>query len=367
MQSEPLIDFQPPSNTAIAIVLLSMSSLFFLAVAVEVMRRRRLKRMRDAHEWRSLREVIKEKDLSREEATLLEAMAKRWNPDAPLRIATVRRVFNDCVNKEMDRIAEETNSSKFAVTGARLRDIRQRLSHDFVPLGQRIQSTRELYTAQLINVGRDSEERTKFVPFTIAEIDEAYLVLRPLADGMHPPDSYRDGQALPCRLWREEDARYTFALPFAGLRTDDKLWRFRHTHALVRHQAREHFRVSYNEMVDVDVLDAPLDGDYSDVVAKPRATHLRGRITSLSAGGLAMQLDQGVARQVLLRAKLGLEGYGPATVVGTIVGLHTEPGGRYIVRCRFVELDDETRETIAHYITIRQNPAAAETGEETIE
>ena len=358
MQSETLLDLQPPSNSAILLVALCLIGLFVVAVLMERSRRKRLDRQRLQNDWKSFREVVEEKDLSRKEADLLEKLVKRWSNDHPVRPATTRREFSILVNHEMDRIKDRGKANEYAEIGKQLREIRKRLSLENVPLGQRIHTTRDLGVGRVLNIGREKGERTRFVPFVIVSVDEAYLFLRPKADGMHPPETYRRGEKLPCRLWRDTDARYTFELPFDDVQGPDKLWRFGHTKALVRHQAREYYRVPYNEVVKVEVIDEPMDKDYADVAERPAVTHFDGRVTSLSAGGLAVRLPQAISRRVLLRMTLPLDGKEEALAVCSIVSVQSEPDGTSAVRCFFVGMGADARDAISHYITQRQQPLA---------
>lgn len=358
MQSGTLLDLQPHSNFAITMVGLCLASLFIVAALMDRARRSKLNEKRLTHDWAALRELMADKELTRAEAALLESIIRRWSPDTPVRPATSRRMFGECVNKEMARLDAAKDRRAFAKVGQQLREIRRRLSLDYTPIGQQIESTRDLMHGQLVNVGRDPKEKNRFIPFAVVSVDEAYMLLRPLADGMHPPESYGRGQKLPCRIWREDDGRYTFDLAFDDIEGEDRLWRFNHSQSLVRHQAREYFRVSYSEAVETEVLDAPVDGDYSDVGDRPAVTRFEGRVTSLSAGGLAVNLPQAISRHVLLRMRLGLEGQEEVEVIGAIVSVQGDPGGHYAARCRFVATSQDAQDAIAHYVTRRQTPLA---------
>ena len=100
-----------------------------------------------------------------------------------------------------------------------------------------------------------------------------------------------------------------------------------------------------------------------DVRSRPVVTRLRGRITSLSAGGCALVLQQAVARQVLLRIGIDLVGGEVLECEAEIVSTAAISGGRYLVRVKFLDSTEEEREVIAKYVLKKQQARLVEKSE----
>jgi hypothetical protein len=137
------------------------------------------------------------------------------------------------------------------------------------------------------------------------------------------------------------------------------VWGLRHTPKLNRTQNRADYRIRYDELVVAGVLNAPLEGDGRDPKSLRVVTRLTGRITSLSAGGCALVFSQPVARHVLLRVRFDVPGAPPIETELQIVFTAAISGARYLVRGRFLGLDDETRDTIARYVLHKQQQRLA--------
>jgi c-di-GMP-binding flagellar brake protein YcgR len=348
------IDLPEPSTTTITLIVLSFVGLFGVAVFAELWRQRAGRRATIAAEWRSIRQIAAEKGLNERELGFLRKLIRRWAPEEPLRAATVRLQFENCVNAEMERLAGEGDAKVFEATGITLRDIRQQLALDFVPLGQQIHSTRDLLPGQIIEMASADDPKAPLVNFMVELVDEAYLRLRPrLEDDVKPP-SWSVGQGVQCRMWREEDARYLYTLTLDRLTEQPDLWLFQHTADFERRQAREHFRIRHEESINVAVINAPKDGNYENIAQRQPSTHLRGRVTSLSAGGLAVLLNQDVSRQVVLRFDLALPSVEEIQIHGEIISTHAISGGRYFVRVQFIAHDEEQADHIAKYVTMKQ-------------
>lgn len=323
--------------------------LLVLAVCLELLRRRRERGKRMEAEWRAVRKIAKEKELTEEERKLLMGVLRRQAPQAPLRAVTIRQQFDACVDKEMVETVAQADARVVEKRGVQLRNLRTRLGLDYIPLGQRINSTRELYHGQVMWVARKEDAASEWRRMVVAWVDEAHFHLTLQEAGKAP--GFKAGDELRCRMWREEDARYAFKVRVLRLEDQPPTWVFRHALRLERMQSRAHFRIRYEEAVNVGVLNAPRDGDMSDVDQRKVVTRLRGRTTSLSGGGLAVVVPQPVPKEVLLRLSLALDPEAEAIQV-TVRPVATAPlsSGRHLVRGAFVGISDETRETITHFV-----------------
>ncbi|MBX7254762.1 MAG: PilZ domain-containing protein [Candidatus Hydrogenedentes bacterium] len=333
----------------------TFGTLMFAAVGFEYVRQSKNRKRHRLESWKTLEAIAREKELTPDEKKLLENVAKRWSPDDPHHMVSVRHTFDKAVESEMEQIKTAGDLTAFEQAGVLLRDIRGRLALDYVPLGQRIHSTRELFTGQEIWISRVSAAPPKWIRGSVASIDEAYLGVRIVGATEERPVFERN-EELRVRLWREEDARYMFTVRFAREDREPPALLFYHTSELTRVQARDFYRVRYEQNVTIGILNAPVDGNTQDTKDRQVVTKLRGRITNISAGGLALVAPQAIPTQVLIRVTLefNVSGLEPVTVDARLVSSAPLSGGRHLVRATFTGIDDQAREAIAHFVMHRQ-------------
>lgn len=342
-----------PTTAAVVYILLGFIALLTLAVCVEIGRQSARARRRLEAQWRAVESIMTERELGEEENRVLKAFLERQAGKDPLRAVTVRHHFDRCIHAEMVELSEGHASHRFDEEGVVLRDIRERLGLDYIPFGRAIQSTRELYVGQLLWAGNDTTEEANWCRLRVVGVDEAYIFTT-LADEEGPRPDFKKGQRVRCRMWREEDARYMFNTHFARRETSPRAWLFTHSVNMSRMQSRAHFRVPHDQATTVGILNAPVDGDVSDVKEREVISSVRGRITSVSAGGFAMVAQQTIPRQVLLRLELDLQESPPFEVEARMVASTSISGGRSLVRGSFINLGEEELECIARHVTLRQ-------------
>jgi c-di-GMP-binding flagellar brake protein YcgR len=324
------------------------------AVLLEIGRRRTERRRLLEAEWRSVRDIVEEKDLSQDLRKVLQDFIRRYGSATPLRMITVRQNFDEAVEKDIAALENSGRIPDMETRGIILRDIRTHIGLDYVPVGHRLDSSRELHSGQTLWLAPSSGV-SEWTRMNVAGVDEAYFRCVPLENSPTPP--MKAGDELRFRLWHEEDARYGFVARFVRLEDNPPTWVFRHAKQLDRMQARAHFRIRIDQSAEIGVLDAPVDGDMHDVDQRTVVTRLRGRVTSLSGGGFAVLVPQPVPRQVLLRFVLELGEQGQAEVTGRLVNTASMSGGRYLLRAAFAGVPEDTRERITHFIFQRQQPA----------
>jgi len=341
-----------------------LGGLLILSVSLELLRQRRARRRRLAKAWKNVREIAKEKGLADEEWRLLQRLIQQCNPHHPVRTITVRRHFEKSVELFMDALQRAGDAEGFEHTGRVLRDVRGLLGLDYMPLGQRIRTTRELSEGQVLWIRSGAQADARWVRCTVAEMTEAHLGVALPANGADWVPSLREGERVECRLWREEDARYAFTTKFTRRDPDVAVAFLLHTSSLKRTQSREYYRVRYDQGTQLGILNAPVDGDYSDAGQRQPITHIRGRITSLSAGGMAVVVQQPMPKQVLLRVRLKLPHEEPVDVEARIVSTSALSNGRHLIRAAYVAMGESTRDKIAHYVLQRQQPHPQESEDE---
>lgn len=310
-----------PDMAAILITLGILVGLFFLAIILEISRRAKDRVARIEAEWLSVKDIVRDKDLSKGEWNTLDAMIKEYAPTRPLDAITTRKRFNECVSSYMDAVFETGNMQQYEQVGLLLRDLRIRLALDYAPYGQRLETTREFSEPLSFLAARMGDARPHWCRLHIMHLDEAYLCVsvERLKTDDHMP-AWAKGDTLQCRMWREDDARYTFEIHVAKVDLEEgQAWLY-HTEELTRVQSRAYYRVGHNQPVSIAMVSYPANGDFDDIESRPAGAHVRGRITSISAGGLAIETLQSIPSHVLMRLTLDLPGAEPITVHVAIVG-----------------------------------------------
>ena len=331
-----------------------------LAFVMAGWRRRQQEHQRRQSEWENVREIADEREISKEEWALLREIIERHRPHAPLRAITTRREFDLCIDAEMDGLGPDVNTPEGELRGQMLRDIRIRLGLDYVPLGQRIDNTRDLIPGQTLWVAEPEQVTPQWHRTIVSAVDEAHFYLSPEAGSA--PISFHPGDTLRFRLYREEDARYVLSARLLAVEDDPPRWKFEHSGELKRLQARAHYRIRHEQTVEVQILTAPPGTGIRAIDEHSVSARIRGRVTSLSAGGYALMLPQEVSTSALLRFELALPEEASFTVLGRIVDSAPLTGGRYLVRGAFVSMSHERRELITRYVFRQQQhqPAAVE-------
>lgn len=337
----------------LSLVMLALIGLFGFALLVEWHRRRRDRKLRLEAEWRAVKDLCRDRELPPDDWNLLRAIIAQYAPTTPYTAVTKRRLFDECMARYFQALWATSPEPEVLGRGLQLRDIRMQLGLDYVPIGRRIQSTRELYVGQSVWAAEASGHEPTWRHFTATSVDEACFKLELVGD--EPAPELAAGALLKFRFWREEDARYVFDAPLLGIRDKPPCWVVAHVEALTRNQARAHYRIAFDQPVMASVLNAPLHDDYGSLDLRPAVTQVRGRITSLSGGGLAITFQQPVPKQVLLRVPITLPGHEEwVTTYVRPVGTRNLAGGRSLLRGRFVAMSEEHREMITRHVILKQ-------------
>jgi len=351
-----IIELPQASDTAVRWAAIGVVLLLVAAILLEVVHQATARRRRLAAVWQQFDSITEDKELSQAETHILGAFVKRWLPQEPMRAITNRQEFDRCIEQEMDRLAAMDDPDLFEDRGVTLRDIRRKLALDYIPLGQRIVSTRELYQGQLMWMAPAAGETTDWFRGTVTEVDEARFAVEPPEGDTTPFPPYTPGEDIRCRMWREEDARYAFTVPYCGRDTDPPALLFGHAGDLKRLQSRAYFRVRHDQALFVGVVDGSAEDGIDELEERRIVTRIRGRTTNLSAGGMAVVLQQPVPKQVFLRLMLELDETPPFPVFARIVATGSLSGGRCLVRATFVAVGSEDLDRIERYVMRCQQP-----------
>ncbi|MCC6144910.1 MAG: PilZ domain-containing protein [Candidatus Hydrogenedentes bacterium] len=327
-------------------------ALFGLAIAIEVFRRYAQKRQVRRAEWAHVRAIAEERQLNEAEWRLLRTLIARFAPNRPLEVATTRRVFDQCVHQSMQALQARTDLPELEREGVLLRDLRRQLGLDYVPIGQRIHSTRELFLGQQVWVGEPQDVTPKWYQMRLSAVDEAFFHIAPV-DSALPP--FSAGDQLRFRMWREEDARYVFTTAIVRVEERPATFTLQHCEVLKRVQARAFYRVRHDQATDIDMLALPRGGSIPEHLDRLQSSgKMRGRITSISGGGCAVVVLEALPPNVLLRIQVEMAEEPTLTLFARIVDTIPLSGGRFLVRCAFSGITDEERDTITRHVFRRQ-------------
>lgn len=332
-----------------------------LAFVIEGARRYRQHVAHLREQWLAVRRIAEERELSGKEWNLLQSILRRYAPRNPLQGITAYRTFDACVSRDIQEQARSRDAQAVEARGAALRELRIRLGLDYVPFGLQIESTRELCVGQILWAARDAAS-PQWRRMRVASVDEARFRTDVAPEDARP--DFAAGELLRFRMWRDEDARYVFTTRLTRIDESANQWIFEHTQELKRVQARAHYRIRFDQTASFALLQAREDDDYADLEQRPVIAVLRGRITSLSGGGLAVILEESPPSSAVLRAALELDENPPIEIYARIVNVSPLMRGRHLARAAFVGISEETREAITRFVFHQQQLRAAETGGE---
>lgn len=310
-------------------------------------------------ELRAVRDQLDEREVLGEDRNLLLAIIGQYSSEHPSRAVTKRHEFDRCMGHYFETLAATVEPEIIAQRGAQLRDVRSRLGLDYVPLGQRIYSTRELYDGQALWASPASGLEPRWFHLKNVKVDEAFFYVVPIGHDSAP--EFKAGDLVKFRLWREDDARYLFEARIFHVERSPLTWRVSHAAGLTRNQARAHYRVRADLTVMVSILNALARDNREALVSSVPILQLYGRITSLSGGGMAVLFQQPMPKQMLMRVPISLPGQSHALVAYVRpTGSQNVGGGRSLVRGKFVAMDEETRDGITRYIFQKQKLGASD-------
>ena len=362
------VDFPVGDTNTLLVAAVVIVVLLGGGIAIELLRQRQQRRLVISAEWRQVDEILKEKKLSQEQQEQLTGLIRRWDPRHPLRATTLRSEFDLCVRQEMNRLDKNGDQATKDAAGHSLRDIRHALGLDYIPIGHPIRSTRELYEGQQVWMAPDVSGAPRWFQATVSAVDEARFFVTPRGGSAGPAGTLSAGSSLRCRMWREEDARYVFSVQLQGFEENPLTLHFRHVAGLKRLQSRAHFRVHHAQATTVGLFRLAINDDLRNLNQRPIDMRLRGQITNISEGGMALILQRPLPIENALRVTVELPGSKPFAAFARVVATDNMSGGRYLVRCAFIGMSDEHRSRIGHFVMHRQQRQhASQMGKSAVE
>lgn len=337
--------------------------LIIVAILLELRRRRYSHRVQIQAERKLVAEIAADKQLDADEKKAVFNLIDKHFPESPLAVVKERSIFDQAVQQEIQAVEARHDDRLLRQAGLILRACREKLDFLYIPLGQPIESTRELYEGQVIWLEKE-EEPSGWYECAVSAVDEAFLHVTLLGEraGQAPP--FKAQESLRCRLWREDDARYIFSARLASCSAGPVTCTLRHTSDLSRMQAREYYRVHYTQTAEINLLSSR-EGAESETPQELRiVAKWPAHFVNLSAGGFAVVAQKPLPRDVLVKIVIELPSEQPFETQARTVGDDTLPGERHLIRARFTDITEEKRDLIARYVTLRQQPNLAQSLEQ---
>lgn len=343
-----------------AITFLFLSLLIFSFI-IGIYKKKKEEKERILKDWERVRFILKEKELNEKEIKFLEELIHLYEPSNPLGVITFRQHFIRCLQKYISEARKNLSFEELEEKGEIIREISIRLGHDYIPYGQRIYSTIELYQNQPLWMSPQGESPALWRKAHVVDINGAFFRVAPFTLQDRLPVNL--GQYVSFKMWREEDARYQYFTILRRIELDPEVYVFDHAFSLERYQSRAHFRVRLDKPIEVDIV--RIDGKYdlNQISAEDVPCHIlfsiRARIVNLSAGGSAILIDRDIDEDNYIRIFLDTEDEKEPkyiTLYMRIISKVNVALGRYMYRGAFLGLTNENRDRLAKYVFRQQPP-----------
>jgi len=339
--------------------------LFIVAILIELLRRRTVVRGNIASSRRDFELLGARKGLTRQEIRQMYELAKRSDVASPFPLATSALRFDEAVHAELGRLrrtADEGDGIAQVYSA-----IREKLGLSDIPLGHVLPSSRFLSVGQQLVVGKADAPTEPGYPAEIVALDDAGITISWPARGDKKADVHVDNR-LRVAMWRANDARYFFDTDVKRILSEvEPRLVLRHTRDITRIQSRKFFRIEVNIPVVLHYVPGERVNSETTVDipvgAVSRVRRFSARLTTLSGGGISMVCDQNIPVDSVLRSHMPLEGVGtPAPVACRVLSASTSRrAGRYVLRAQFIAIDEEDRDRLFRYVSLKEQERITET------
>jgi len=338
--------------------------LLIVSFLIGIYKKKKEEKNRVLRDWERVRFILKEKELNEKEIKLLEELIYKYDPQNPLGVSTFRQHYIRCLHKYITNARKNLSFEELNEIGEMLREIGIRLGHDYIPYGQRIYATIELYQNQPVWMSPQGETPTLWRKAHVVDINGAFFRVAPFTHQDRLPVNL--GQYVSFKMWREEDARYQFSTVLRRIELDPEIYVFDHVFSLERFQSRAYFRVRLDKPIEVDLVKIEKKYDLNQISAEDVPCQIqfstRARIINLSAGGSAILIDRDIEDSYFIRILLNMEDEKEPkhiTLYMRIINKVNISLGRYMYRGTFVGLTDDNRDRLAKYVFRQQPPISS--------
>lgn len=337
--------------------------LLIISFLIGIYKKKKEEKQRVLRDWERVRFILKEKELNEKEIKLLEEIIHKYDSQNPLGVVTFRQHFIRCIHQYIMDARKHYDVDQLDEIGDILREIGIRLGHDYIPYGQRIYTTLELYENQPLWMSPQGESPSLWRKAHVVDVNGAFFRVTPFTPQDRLPVDL--GRHISFKMWREDDARYQFSSVLRRIELDPEVYVFDHAFSLERFQSRAYFRVRLDMPIEADIVKIDKKYDLNQISAEDVPCHIqfstRARIVNLSAGGCAILIDRDVDEGHFIRILLDMEDEKEPkyiTLYMRIINKVNVALGRYMYRGSFMGLTDENRDRLAKYVFRQQPPVS---------
>ncbi len=346
----------PASSGAVTVFIMLMGFIVFITVGMQVIFYLIKRRKGILEGWEWFYRMCEAKDLSEEEMKLLRNMITRCKIKNPTGIFKSIKLFDKCVNLEFKRLSNsEIERDEFADD---ISEIRQKLHFDRFPTGEILNSTRGIPFNQRVRIEVEIEGRRRHFRTKVLEVKEdSIIILMPKHRVFREVCSA--GQAIEVYFWRFGDAGYTFSTVITNVEYEEpEVFYVEHSDKIERTQRRLYYRID----ISLPLYFTPLSQEQRAEIRENRhikfandVKHVKGKITSLSGGGLSFVSDTTSPNGKILWFEINLYGSEPISdIYGRVVRSKKLPENKFKLYIDFALIPEKERELIVGFVAARQ-------------
>jgi len=346
----------PASPEVVTAFIVLLGFMVFITVGVQVVIYLIKRRKMILERWEWFYRMCEAKDLSEEEMKLLRDMIKRCKIKKPAGIFKSINLFDKCVNLEFKRLSNsEIEMEEFADD---ISEIRQKLHFDRFPTGEILNSTRGIPFNQRVRIEVEVEGRKRHFRTKVLGVKEDSIVIL-----MPKHEKFREvcsvGQAIEVYFWRSGDAGYTFSTVITNVVYEEpEIFYIEHSDKIERTQRRLYYRID----ISLPLYFIPLSPEQRAEIRENRhikfakdVKPVKGRIASLSGGGLSFVSDTTLPNGKMLWFEINLYGSEPISdVYGRVVRSKKLPENKFKLYIDFALIPEKEREIIIGFVAAKQ-------------
>lgn len=346
---------EPLSREELFSYLLVGAFLVALFVIWEFVASIRRKRKLLEWEWRWFHKMAEAKDLSEEEASVLETLAQIFYPKKPQNLLLSIQTFDDTVKLFLTSGEDSEPNDTYADAAEYLESVREKYFFRDYRTDIILKSTRQIPPNHAIRITVPSDSGTIYLHTMVTENtgEKITLTCKEFASMKLAMSS---GSTYSGYYWREKDAGYEFNLKVITM-VDYTNVEFEHAEEFTRKQRRHFFRVNirlsgrFFKITEKDARYFTSNLKFSEGTSKDS---FPCKIVSLSGGGISFfthvrcTSDELLSIEILVKRGTGFKG-----ITGRVVRIR-KFGDRNKIYVEFLTVTDQCMNAIIQFVSKHQ-------------
>jgi len=283
-------------------------------------------------------------------------MIKRCKVKNPINIFRSIKLFDKCVNLEFKKKDfSELEREEFAED---ISELRRKLHFDRFPPGEILNSTRGISPKQGIRITLELNGKKHYYRSQVADVrEDSIVILFPKFGEFR--EYLKPGQPIKIYFWRFGDAGYTFSTKISNnIDEEPGILFIEHSSKIERTQRRLYFRIDISLPLYFTALSPEQRQELreSGSVKFPKdQMPQKGRITSISGGGISFIADTYITNDKILWLYLDLLDYGSiVNIYGRVIRSKKIAEDKFKIYIEFVLISRKDRETIVGFVAAKQ-------------